>query len=299
MLALALIFLARLVHFSAAMLLLGTALFPLYAGQGGSDASPQGEGRARARILAVAGLLALLSGLAWVAASVADIAGDPAALFDRDTLNAFFLETSFGRAWLVRLALLAVVAALALAAPRRYGLVASLGALNLVSLAFIGHSAQAEGVAGVVAKATHAIHLIAAAAWLGGLLPLALRLAWAPAERALDALLRFSEMGMAAVALILMTGVVKASGALGPLDAMLASDYGRTFLVKIGLVALMILVAATNRFVLMPKLRLWPSRMSLRPLGTLVLVETGLAALVIAAAALLGMLPQPGHLGPG
>lgn len=293
--ALTLILLARLVHFATAMLLFGTALFPVYAGQGGSDASLQAEGRARARISAVAGLLALLSGLGWVAASFADIAGDPAALVDPDTLSAFFLDTSFGQAWLVRLVLLAALAAVALAAPRRHGLVASLGALNLVSLAFIGHSAQAVGAAGAVAKATHAIHLIAAAAWLGGLLPLALRLARAPAERAIAALRRFSEMGMVAVALILMTGMVKASGALGPVDAMLSSDYGRTFLVKIGLVALMILIAATNRFVLMPKLRRRPSRMSLRPLGALVLIEIALALLVIGAAALLGMLPQPGH----
>ena len=66
-------------------------------------------------------------------------------------------------------------------------------------------------------------------------------------------LLRFSHLGMAAVALIAVTGAVNTWRMLGmapdPMDA-----YGRVLLAKIVLFGFMLVLAVTNRYWLMPQL---------------------------------------------
>ena len=100
-------------------------------------------------------------------------------------------------------------------------------------------------------------------------------------------LLRFSHLGMAAVALIAVTGAVNTWRMLGmasdPMDA-----YGRVLLAKIVLFGFMLVLAVTNRYWLMPQLG-GPGR----PLGSLVrtiLMEQALAAGVLLAVSILGLM---------
>ena len=56
--------------------------------------------------------------------------------------------------------------------PRRDLITPVLAAVLLISLAGVGHSQIEEGVAGIVHVVLDAAHLLAAGAWLGGLVPL-------------------------------------------------------------------------------------------------------------------------------
>lgn len=75
-----------------------------------------------------------------------------------------------------------------------------------------------------------AAHVLAAALWLGPLVAMALMLR---GRRAWAALLpRFSELAVVAVVLLTATGVVDAAVALGGVDALVGTGYGRILLAK-------------------------------------------------------------------
>lgn len=129
--------------------------------------------------------------------------------------------------------------------------------IQLLLLAGIGHAAMNDGVMGVLQRTNHALHLLCAAAWLGGLLPLlyCIKLSkgsWRPS--AIYTMMRFSRYGHLAVAGVLLTGIVNSwliQGQLLPLNSL----YGRMLLFKCALVALMVAIALVNRYVLVPRMR--------------------------------------------
>ena len=109
-------------------------------------------------------------------------------------------KTQFGLVSEIRLAL-AIVLAVCLALDRIrpaewLGLAAALGLI--AAIAWTGHAASTPGELGKLHLAADVLHLIAGAAWIGGLLPLVLLLAaarrqqgaWAAVAR--DAAARFS-----------------------------------------------------------------------------------------------------------
>jgi putative copper resistance protein D len=149
-----------------------------------------------------------------------------------------------------------------------------------------------------IAIAAHATHVLAAGTWIGGLIPLALilartRRAGRPAVAVFDrALHRFSIIGMAAIALLLAGGLVDASSRLGSPTAFVASAWGRVVVCKIVLFLAMITGASVNRFVLMPRLSARPEA-TMAGLARNIAFEQATGCLVLAAAALLGILTPP------
>ncbi|MBX6378235.1 MAG: CopD family protein, partial [Clostridia bacterium] len=145
--------------------------------------------------------------------------------------------------------------------------------------------------------ALHFIHLAAAAAWLGGLWALAHLLRRPPAEEgeaaATAALLRrFSDVGLAAVAVVTVTGLYAAYNGLYGAEALTRSAYGQTLLVKHGAFLAMLLVAGANFF------RSWLAdlcparrRQILARAHRTVRLEAALGAVVLAAAAALSVTP--------
>ena len=128
------------------------------------------------------------------------------------------------------------------------------------TLAWSGHGGATPGEAGLIHGGADALHLIAAAAWLGGLVPLALVLRWAMqadqlSPHALTAVLRrFSNLGMLAVAMLIASGTVNTIFSVGSLDALIGRAYGRILLLKITLFAGMAALAAINRLKWTPAL---------------------------------------------
>jgi putative copper resistance protein D len=172
------------------------------------------------------------------------------------------------------------------------------------SLAWAGHAIGGEGVEGVLHPAADVLHLIAAALWLGMLLPLALLLGLGTDDAAALAVmraatLRFSTLGLLSVGTLLATGIVNTWYLAGSIAALLGTDYGRLVLLKIALFLLMAAVAAANRLRLTPKLigNESPAAVATarRRLHRNATIEAALGAGVIAVAAALGVLPPASH----
>ena len=75
----------------------------------------------------------------------------------------------------------------------------------------------------------------------------------ARAERA-SAVRRFSQLAFAAVALIAVTGVLRAVPEVGSLGALVSTGFGVTLLIKSGLFVVLMAIAWRNRYRLVPKL---------------------------------------------
>jgi putative copper resistance protein D len=291
---------ARWIHFASLMLLFGASLFPFYALRGEPISPVPARDRSPVRTAVV---IAFLSGVAWAAASLVNITGETDSLFDGDALAAFFLDTGFGKVWALRLFVLLAMLLVGFVAAKNFGarnfttaLVALLSALLLISQAWIGHPAATFGVERFIVIAAYALHVLGAGAWLGGLLPLwlILRASGAADTRARSvefALRRFSTLGMFAIAMILAGGFINAWARWSSLDALVASAWGRVVVAKVLGFAALVALAAVNRFLLMPRLATngaAPMRLTHN-----VVAEQAGGLLILAAAAILGILPPP------
>ncbi len=292
-----------LVLIRLAAFLCGAVLFgaPLLARIGGVN--PPGL----RQLLRLTAFGAALAALATLPVQTGQMAGDPVAGLNPAILTKVVLGTLFGASVAVRLA--ATLGALGLAVWRPDPASAStslmfLGATNLASLAFAGHGAANPGVLGALHTLADMVHLLAAGAWIGGLALLLLLLfgarATPEAETARQGLVRFAGIGSAAVAALIASGVVNLVflAGISNLGRLGDGDWGRLLLTKLALFALMLMLAASNRLVLTPRLtsRLNRGLAEAPPLTALrwsVAVESLLGLGVLAIVASLGLHPPP------
>jgi putative copper resistance protein D len=177
-----------------------------------------------------------------------------------------------------------------------------LGALIAASFAWTGHGAATEGPGGYLHLAADIVHLLAAAIWLGALVPLLVlvlraRRATSSADRRLahDSLDGFSGVGTTAVALLVVTGAINSWFLVGPrnIGALPYNLYGQLLLAKLVLFAAMLAFASANRFWLTPALHrglATAPEEPLRALRTSILLETAAGLLVLGLVSLLGTL---------
>jgi putative copper resistance protein D len=222
------------------------------------------------------------------------------------TLLAVLNGTQFGLVAEIRLALAALVA-IGLAydyrrMPRRLALG---GAVCLISsIAWTGHAGSTPDELGNLHLAADVLHLCAAAAWTGGLVSLALLLRVVRSHQAtagissmrLDAVGRFSSLGMASVAILIMSGLVNSWILVGSWRGLMATDYGWILMFKVAIVAIMITFAAVNRLLLVPRLVLAAHDNALGGLMRNTVAEIALALLVFAVVGLLGTMHPAAHL---
>ncbi|MGH7001778.1 MAG: CopD family protein, partial [Stellaceae bacterium] len=174
----------------------------------------------------------------------------------------------------------------------------------LASLAWAGHGASDEGTGGDIHLAADLLHLIAAGAWLGGLVPFALLLAAArrggaaATQAAAITTRRFSLMAMISVAVLLGSGGVNTWYLAGNVPALIGTLYGRLLLIKIGLFLIMLTVAAMNRLRLSARLAGADARNALAQLRHNALIESGLGLGILAIVGVLGILPPGLHTEP-
>ncbi|MCM3808286.1 copper resistance protein CopC [Streptomyces sp. DR7-3] len=176
------------------------------------------------------------------------------------------LSTKPGAALLSRLLLLgaaAIFLAVLFGSYTRRSGDAEVDARRRQDLAFglgFGGTVMAVGLAATWAMAEHAsvglqrqlampvdvIHLIAVGVWMGGLASLAVTL-WAgePIERA--AVRRFSRLAFGSVVALVVTGLYQSWRQVGSWGALTDTEYGRWLLVKVGLVAVLVGIAAVSR----------------------------------------------------
>jgi putative copper resistance protein D len=207
--------------------------------------------------------------------------------------------------WTIHLALVAALCILAgFNVWGRGSSVISLAALSgpcLASLALTGHTQEQEGLSFLVRVAADGAHLLAAGAWLGGLVAL---LAVLPSRAATGdrseseighVLMRFSGMGYGAVALLVATGLVNTWYLVPSLSQLPASPYGQLLIIKLGLFGLMLLLAAMNRFWLVPTIAGPSTGKNIIRLRHHVIGEQLLGVFIIALVSVLGTLAPFGE----
>ncbi len=151
------------------------------------------------------------------------------------------LRTQWGALWLARAALVGAIAIwiepLLSGGDTRPAL--AVGGLLLLTTSFANHSAAKFGLAGA---AFDWFHLLAAAVWSGGVLCAAI--AVAHGER--EFLANFSNLAMAAVGALIVSGVWLGVGQVGSWAGLLLTVYGRALLIKLAVVALAFGLGAVN-----------------------------------------------------
>lgn len=196
-------------------------------------------------MLSVGFLLAVYAtvGLAW---HTVDMLGDPS------LLGPYFLQSDQGNVLLVRLVMLGLLLILALGWQRWDRLVYPLLALGLLgTLTLTAHA----GARGGLMPLADLVHLSFASLWAGSLLALGLCWPGSRYEQVRQAIHRLSGLGLVSVLGVSLAGVFLALSQLGTLGNLLPSQYGRTLLLKLALVALVVGLAAINRFWLLPRLQ--------------------------------------------
>jgi len=182
---------------------------------------------------------------------------------------------------------------------RLIALLTVLTAVLLASLAGVGHTQVHEGVTAIVHVTADAVHLLAAGAWLGGLLPPGMVVVSSRAKQlsnddAVLVLSRFSGMAYLAVAALVASGLINGWFLVGSLSALIGTTYGELLLLKLGLFGLMLCLAASNRFWLVPALAkaatISQSDLALARLRRNILAEQILGVLVVGIVSLLGTL---------
>jgi putative copper resistance protein D len=252
----------------------------------------------------------IVSGLCWVAVLAAQFGDRPLVeVLTTGLVPSVLVNTRFGHLSLVRLGLcVALAAALRLSIPDwrgwawwQAGIVAVAAGLA-GTLAWSGHGGATEGALGNIHLLADVLHLCAAAAWLGGLLPLALLLrtarmvgddTWAAIAR--NTTRRFSVLGLASVGALIASGALQAWLLAGSVPGLIGTTYGRLLLLKIALFAAMISLAAVNRLRLTPQLSSPSPLRALRTLERNSLIELGLGLGIIAIVGALGTLLPAAH----
>ena len=294
----------RFVQYMAVMILFGSSLFPYYA------LARSGDGRGRntdmaaflQRVAFYASLAALLSAIGWLGCEAVMMSGDANGYRDGATIWAVLSGTEFGGIWFWRLLLLLLLPIylawrlLTHRAPLVWpGLVS--GVLLVASLAGVGHGAMGLGFSEWTHLGNQALHLLAAAVWVGGLLSLfhAIRYihdAGLGVEMQHRALGRFSLVGFIAVLLIVASGLLNSWFLVGSFHALFTTTYGQVLMIKVAFFLAMVALALFNRLFLMPRLAGSDgggdsSRLLLRSIAA----EQIFAILVVASVSLLGTLP--------
>lgn len=296
----------RLVHFVSVMMAFGTSAFRLYAvGAVDHEVLAVLDARLR-RVLVVAAILALLSGLLTVQFITSRMAGSASAALDWTTIATVLFDTSFGRVWRWRLLIAAALVPICAVRWVQPSYRVALSALLLASLGWVGHAADEQGAVRIGHEINQSVHLLAGGIWLGGLVPLLWVVATAHRWRnqgwfALlrDALPQFSHMGYVAVVLVGLTGVVNSILLVGSIDGLTGTIYGRVLLLKITLFLLLVAVAIVNRLVLVPRIGREEGKASTATTTLLwtVGIEQMLGLAIITVVSVLGTLPPAIHMG--
>ena len=282
------------------MLLFGLAIYPLYSGGAGHPAAN------RRRLLSLGlAILGLALSIASFVVMTAAMAGVPVADLDRETLAFVVGETGHGAAFIVQvLALLAAVALALLFRGARGGwLIAAAAGVAVGSLAWTGHAGATEALPGALHRLSDIVHLLAAAAWIGALVTLLRAVvatkAGAAVAEAQDALTAFAVAGSVIVGLIIVTGLVNSAMIVGfaGLPLLPYTLYGQLLIAKLGLFALMLVLASLNRWRLTPRLGPVPDdgdpSRAVAAVRTSLALETGAAITILAVVAWLGTLAPP------
>ena len=271
--------------------------------------------RARAVWLAATGTF-VLAQLLLAAAQTEAVAELPLPqAWDHAVLRVVFFDSRFAALWWTRLLLGLALGGLLVSQASRHRepagtpvttrLAAGLGLLLILSTSLSGHAVGAR-ISPPLAVGIDAVHLAAAALWLGGLVELSLLLpsllTLASAEHRSNLLRALvpsvSRAALASVLVLIATGIFNAWEHAASLKAVAATAYGQSLLLKMALLLPLLGIAAINLLIIRPRVaagQAAPDAGLPRRFRALVLAEVLVGAVALLAAGLLGSLPPSGQ----
>ena len=296
---------ARLLHLGSALALFGSTLFFL-CGYASAFADSGGESRRSSdqSILVWTSIVGVLSAAAWLLAESTLLTGG------RTMWRDVLMGTRLGGLLALRATLLTVCCvACAMVRPHRllWAAVSLLAGLAVATFAWTGHGTLGDGDVRPLHVWADVLHLLSASVWIGALIALT-RALWsfrqslhpADVERIVAGLGRFSAIGPAVVAVLVLTGLINSWVLVGVQDwrALFGSVYGLILMVKIALFAVMLGLATLHRYRTVPALRAavagpGGAETVVVRLRASMTIETVLALLILVAVAALGTLEPP------
>jgi mono/diheme cytochrome c family protein len=131
---------------------------------------------------------------------------------------------------------------------------AVVAAIALALQPMLGHAGALGGSIGSTLIISEVLHLLAAGAWLGSLLPLFITIGTLPHNPAATACRSFTPVGLSAVLVLGGTATLQVSEFMGGLPGLFGTGYGQIALVKLGLFFVLLALAAINRLALTDRL---------------------------------------------
>lgn len=169
------------------------------------------------------------------------------------------------------------------------GIAAAAAMLADIGTAHIAASAEAgEAHPDHVQTFVHWLHIVAVGTWVGGLAALLVSVGGLRRDQVGTAVRRFSRSAGIGIALVAVTGVMRAAQELGPLDMLFTTDFGRILVAKSVLLAVLAVLGAGQRLIGVPA-----AAERLGPLRWIGRTELSIAAVVILLAAALVNVPSP------
>ncbi len=198
--------------------------------------------------LVVAGGMVFVYGLSAAAA-------EPLPQVLLGSVPARFAATRFGTLVLAQAALGLAIVVGASRTDRRTGLWLTLGAAGAAAAlpGLWGHAGTTSPVP--LAVATDWSHVVASAAWVGGLAVLVVHTTRQPASQAVDPVLRFSQLAGVVIWVVLASGVFSALLHIGAVDQLTGTGYGRLVIAKTLLFVGIAALGWRNRSRAIPRLR--------------------------------------------
>ena len=293
--------LARWINFLGLVLMVGAIVFRLGVVQR-THASLSGDVVAsierRTRTVAIiAVLLALFGNAARFWLQSGSLHGSDR-IWEAALLRAMVLETGWGKAWLAQTTAalgFAIAVRMRTRQPLESWIAAAVFAVAAAATpAFAGHAAAVEQMA-AVPIANDAVHLIAAAAWLGTLavllfagVPAVIRTSQHALSDVAVLVRTFSPLALFAAAVAIFTGTVSAFVHIKAIPELWTTPYGQTLSIKLLIVLLTATTGAYNWKVMTPRLG---TEGGTRHLRRSALAEVVIAAAVLAVTAVLVALP--------
>lgn len=276
----------RGLSFAAALQAAGVALFLWLFGD-----ELEVSRRAVVRLGLYTAAAALVLTLAYQLFEPARMAGDLAGVLD-GSLQAMFLESDAGAANSVRI-LGAILIFAGCFDRTRLSMAAAVigGTLIASSFAFVGHTATSQ--ARWLLASLLIVHLIVVAFWFGALLPIYLAARREGSRTNAVLVARFSALAGWLVPVIFIAGLVMSLVILPDLASLLR-PYGLLLLTKVSVFAILMGLAALNKWRLGPLLATGDDAVS-RSFRSSVLAEWGLILVVVLATAVMTALYSPAY----
>ena len=224
---------------------------------------------------------------------MADAAGLSQALSALPTVLA---DTRFGRLVVLQLALVVATGILLAAGSGR--LAPAAASADAAAQAGHGHAMAMGGPLSPL-FGLDVVHLLAAAVWIGGLVPLLLVVHLGPAAAGAAAARRFAPLGKWAVVLLAGSSLAQGWVLVGSLTALRTMPYGVLVLVKTALFGVLLGFALLNRYQLAPRLRGHDADAARRRLVGSIAVQTAFGLLAVGASVLLSGLTPGMDMGAG